>query len=79
MSKDKGAGTGKASAPAKGDTVEWRTAQGKTRGTVVRKVTGTATVKGHVAKASPEAPQYEVASEKTGQHAIHKPEALKKV
>lgn len=63
---------------AKGDKVEWKTSQGKTQGTVTRKVTGSAKVGGHVAKASPADPQYEVKSEKTGRKAIHKPQALTK-
>lgn len=61
-----------------GDPVEWKTPQGKTEGTVVRKLTHTDKVKGHTAKATPEAPQYEVRSAKSGASAIHKPESLKK-
>jgi len=64
--------------PKKGDHVEWRTPQGTTRGTVVKKVTGTAHAKGHTAKASAQQPQYEVKSDKTGATAIHKPASLKK-
>jgi len=62
-----------------GDKVEWATTQGKTEGTVERKVTKPATVKGHVAKATKDDPQYEVKSAKTGAKAIHKPKALRKV
>jgi hypothetical protein len=62
----------------KGDKVAWNTSQGKTRGTVVRKVTGTAHAKGHTAKASSGEPQYEVESDKSGERAIHKPGALRK-
>ncbi|RFU49837.1 DUF2945 domain-containing protein [Paraburkholderia sp. DHOC27] len=64
---------------SKGDKVQWETSQGRTEGTVTRKVTGTAKVAGHVAKASPEHPQYEVKSAKSGKAAIHKASALKKV
>jgi hypothetical protein len=53
-------------------------AAGQGRREVVRKVTGTAKVKGHTAKASKAEPQYEVKSDKTGAKAIHKPEELKK-
>ena len=63
---------------AKGDHVEWNTPQGKTAGTVVRKVTGTAKAKGHTATASAAEPQYEVKSDKSGKTAIHKPESLHK-
>ncbi len=62
-----------------GDHVSWNTSQGKTHGTVEKKVTGTDRVKGHVARASEDAPQYRVKSDKTGAEAIHKPEQLKKV
>jgi hypothetical protein len=62
-----------------GDHVEWDTSQGKTQGKVTKKVTATAKVKGHTAKASKEEPQYEVKSDKSGKTAIHKPEELKKI
>lgn len=66
------------SEPKVGDKVDWSTSQGKTTGTVTRKVTGTAKVKSHTAKATKENPEFEVKSEKTGKKAIHKAEALKK-
>ena len=61
-----------------GDKVTWGTAQGDTHGTVVKKETGTAKVKGHVAKASKDDPQYRVKSDKSGKEAIHKAAELKK-
>lgn len=64
--------------PQVGDSVSWSTSQGKTSGTVVRKVTGTAHVEGHTAKASKEHPQFEVKSDKTGKKAIHTADALSK-
>lgn len=64
---------------SKGDKVQWQTSQGRTEGTVKRKVTGIAKAGGHVAKASPRDPQYEVESAKSGKSAIHKPGTLKKV
>lgn len=64
---------------SKGDKVQWQTSQGKTEGKVTRKVTGTAKAGGHVAKASPDDPQYEVKSAKSGKPAIHKASALKKL
>lgn len=60
-----------------GDKVEWDSAGGHSTGKVVEKITKTAKVKGHTAKASPEDPQYRVKSESGGE-AIHKPGALKK-
>lgn len=61
-----------------GDKVRWNTTQGETEGTVTAKVTHTAKAGGHVAKASPDAPQYRVKSAKSGKTAIHRAEALKK-
>lgn len=62
-----------------GDKVSWETSQGETHGKVVKKITGTAHVKGHVAKATKDHPEFKVKSDKSGDVAIHKPEALKKV
>lgn len=64
--------------PKAGDAVDWKTSQGETTGKVVRKVTKTAHVKGHVAKASNAEPQYEVKSDRSGKTAIHKASALKR-
>ena len=61
-----------------GDKVEWDSSGGHSTGTVVKKETGEAHVKGHTAKASKENPEYRVKSDKSGKEAIHKPEALKK-
>lgn len=61
-----------------GDTVTWNTSQGETTGKVVKKVTATAKVKGHTAKASKSAPQFKVKSAKTGKSAIHKAASLKR-
>lgn len=62
----------------KGDRVAWNSAGGRSEGKVVKKVTGTETIKGHTAKASPDHPQYKVKSDAGGE-AIHKPDALKKL
>lgn len=62
---------------SKGDRVEWDSAGGHSRGTVVKKVTSTEKVKGHTAKPAKDEPQYKVKSDKGGE-AIHKPSALKK-
>ena len=61
-----------------GDKVKWDTPQGETHGTVVKKETGTAKVKGHTAKASKSHPEFRVKSDKSGKEAIHKPEELRK-
>lgn len=62
-----------------GDKVKWGTSQGETHGTVEKKVTSTTKVKGHVAKATKETPQFLVKSAKSGKEAVHKPEELKKL
>jgi hypothetical protein len=62
----------------KGDKVEWDSSGGHSTGKVVGKVTGTAHVKGHTAKASKDHPEYRVKSDKSGKEAIHKASALKK-
>lgn len=61
-----------------GDHVSWQTSQGETEGRVVKTLTRTTHVKGHVAKASKDEPQLLVKSDKTGAEAAHKPGALKK-
>jgi hypothetical protein len=60
-----------------GTQVTWDTAQGETRGIVEKKVTSPTRVKGHVAKATKDDPQYLVKSKKTGAKAVHKPAALR--
>jgi hypothetical protein len=64
--------------PKIGEAVSWQTSQGETHGKVVRKLTATTRVKGHVAKASKDAPEFLVESAKTGKRAAHKAAALKK-
>jgi hypothetical protein len=62
----------------KGDKVEWSSSGGKSKGKVVKKVTTQTTIKGHVAKATKDNPQYVVKSDKSGKKAVHKPKGLKK-
>ena len=64
--------------PKKGDHVSWGTSQGKTEGVVEKVVTSTTKVKGHTAKATKDAPQVLVTSDKSGKEAVHKPEELEK-
>lgn len=63
----------------KGNHVEWETSQGKTSGTVKKKLTAPTDIKTHHVAASPENPEYLVESDKTGAEAAHKPESLNKV
>ncbi len=61
-----------------GDKVEWETPQGKTSGTVKKKLTKPVDIKNHHVAASADNPEYLVESEKSGSAAAHKPETLKK-
>jgi len=63
----------------RGDAVEWNTSQGPTQGKVVGPVTHARHVKGYTAKASPANPEVEVRSDKSGAHAVHHADALRKV
>jgi hypothetical protein len=63
----------------KGDKVEWKTSQGKTVGTVQKKLTEPIKIKGHQVAASEDNPEYLVESDKSGKEAAHKPETLTKV
>jgi Hypervirulence associated proteins TUDOR domain len=62
-----------------GDRVEWNTPQGKTRGTVKKKLTSETEVGGQKVNASEDDPRYLVESEKSGKEAAHKVDALSKV
>lgn len=62
----------------KGDAVEWETSQGKTSGTIKKKLTAPIDIKNHHVAASPENPEYLVESDKSGKQAAHKPSSLKK-
>ena len=61
-----------------GDKVQWQSPQGTVHGTVKKKLTAHATIKGHEVAASPDNPEYLVVSDKTGAEAAHKASALKK-
>ena len=62
----------------KGDKVIWNTSQGRTHGTIVRKATSETHIKGHKVAASEDAPEYIVKSDKSGDLAAHKADALTK-
>jgi plastocyanin len=62
----------------KGDEVEWKSHGSTTHGEVVEKITKDTKAAKRTVKASPEEPQYRVRSAKSGNDAVHKPEALKK-
>jgi hypothetical protein len=76
MAKNKDSSSGKE--PAKGDKVAWRSHGSETTGTVEKKITKRTKAAGRTVAASPDDPQYEVRSDKSGRTAVHKPSALKK-
>ena len=61
-----------------GDKVEWETSQGKTHGTVEKKLTSPMKIKTHKVAASKDHPEYLVTSDKSGKPAAHKAAGLKK-
>ncbi|MBD2257836.1 DUF2945 domain-containing protein [Pseudanabaena sp. FACHB-2040] len=63
----------------KGDSVEWKTSQGKTTGKVEKKLTSPTDIKGHHVAASQDNPEYLVKSDKSGKEAAHKPDSLKPI
>lgn len=62
-----------------GDQVTWNSEAGQVSGTIVRVHTKDVDYKGHVHHASPEAPQYQIKSNKTDHIAMHKPEVLQRL
>ena len=60
----------------KGDQVSWSSHGHTTEGTVTRKITSDTEAAGRTVRASKDEPQYEVESDKSGGHAVHKPGAL---
>ena len=61
-----------------GDKVQWRSHGTTVTGAVEEKITSTTNVAGRDVRASTDAPQYRVRSDKTGRDAAHKPDALKR-
>lgn len=61
-----------------GDNVTWNSEAGHIRGKVTKIHTEDVEFKGRTRHCSPEDPQYEVVSDKTGHLAMHKDSALKK-
>lgn len=62
----------------KGDKVTWQSHGGTAEGTVEKKITSDTEAAGRTVRASPDEPQYLVRSDKSGGHAVHKPDALNK-
>jgi hypothetical protein len=62
----------------KGDKVSWQSHGSTARGTVEEKITADTHAAKRKVRASDDDPQYRVRSEKSGNDAVHKPDALKK-
>lgn len=62
----------------KGDKVTWQSHGSTAEGKVEEKITSETEAAGRRVKASKDEPQYRVRSDKSGNDAVHKPEALKK-
>ncbi|MFJ6912422.1 DUF2945 domain-containing protein [Streptomyces sp. NPDC101133] len=64
--------------PKKGDKVTWSSHGSRTGGEVEKEITERTEAAGRTVDASPDDPQYQVRSDKSGTSAVHKPSALKK-
>ncbi|MFD7991510.1 hypervirulence associated TUDOR domain-containing protein [Streptomyces mexicanus] len=62
----------------KGDHVTWRSHGSRAEGEVEEEITDRTEAAGRTVDASPDDPQYQVRSEKSGRAAVHRPSALKK-
>ncbi len=62
-----------------GDHVSWNSEAGRVRGRITRVHTANTEFMGRTRRASPEAPQYEIKSDKTDHVAMHKESALTKL
>lgn len=59
-----------------GDSVSWNSEAGRIKGRITKVHTKDTEFKGRTRRCSPEEPQYEVESDKTGHLAMHKDSAL---
>jgi hypothetical protein len=64
---------------SKGDHVSWNSEAGHVSGTIIKIHEQDFEYKGHRRRASKEAPQYEIKSDKTEHIAAHKEETIKKI
>ena len=62
-----------------GDHVSWNSEAGRVRGRIIRVHTADTEFMGRTRRASPDAPQYEIKSDKTDHIAAHKGSALHRV
>jgi hypothetical protein len=62
-----------------GDHVSWNSEAGRVRGIIRKKITSPMRFKGYTVRASREAPQYLIESDKTDHLAVHKGSALRRL
>jgi Hypervirulence associated proteins TUDOR domain len=62
-----------------GDHVRWNSEAGRVGGRIIKVHTRDANYKGHMHRASPEEPQYEIRSDRTDHIAMHKGTVLTKL
>jgi hypothetical protein len=60
-----------------GDHVSWNSEAGRVRGKITKVHTKNVEYKGYIHHASTDEPQYEIKSDKTGDIAMHKAQALR--
>ncbi|MGY1455730.1 DUF2945 domain-containing protein [Streptomyces sp. SS8] len=61
----------------KGDRVSWKSHGSEAVGRVEKEITSRTEAGGRTVDASPDDPQYQVRSEKSGGRAVHRPDALR--
>ncbi|MFG3497401.1 DUF2945 domain-containing protein [Streptomyces sp. NPDC047928] len=62
----------------KGDHVTWKSHGRTVGGSVKREISDRRKAAGRTVAASPQEPQYEVESDRTGRSAVHRPESLRR-
>jgi hypothetical protein len=62
-----------------GDHVSWNSEAGRVSGKIVKVHKRDASYKGHIHRATPEDPQYEIKSDKTDHVAVHKAAVLRRL
>jgi hypothetical protein len=62
----------------RGDEVTWSSHGQEVEGEVTKKVDKRSRAAGRTVDASPDEPQYEVESDRSGRRAVHKPQSLRK-
>lgn len=61
------------------DRVSWNTPQGPTHGKIVRVIASRTSIDSRIVDASKTDPHYEVEAEKSGKHAVHRGDALRRL